>query len=131
VRIYRYLLDRAPEPVRDFVMDLLHRPTRHGTDGFDQFFGIASAFERDFSIKQGWSGFQGSSGFGSDKAKPLDTPVDLHSDALHTTGTVGPDDRTIIAVFTLHPRGTPYEKAYAEVTRLTAALTVPGVPERR
>jgi hypothetical protein len=29
-------------------------------------------------------------------------------------------------VFTLHPSGTPYEQAYAVVTRLTAALTVPG-----
>ena len=57
--------------------------------------------------------------------------MDLVSEALHTTGTVGPDDRSIVAVFTLHPAGTEYEKAYAEVTRLTAALTVPGVPDRR
>jgi hypothetical protein len=34
-------------------------------------------------------------------------------------------------VFTLHPPGTEYEKAYAEVTRLTRGLTVPGVPNRR
>jgi hypothetical protein len=100
-------------------------------DGFDQFFGIPSVFERDFSIKQGWSGFQGSSGYRSDQAKPADAPVDLVSEALHTTGTVGPDDRSIVAVFTLHPPGTEYEKAYAEVTRLTAALTVPGVTDRR
>lgn len=131
VQIYRYILDRAPAPVREYVMDLLHRPTRHGTDGFDQYFGIASVFEPDFSIKQGWSGFQGSSGYRSDKAKPTDVPVDLVSEALHTTGTVGPDDRSIVAVFTLHPAGTEYEKAYAEVTRLTGALTVPGVPDRR
>lgn len=130
VRIYRYILDRAPEPVRTFVMDQLHRPTRHGTDGFDQFFGIASVFAPDFSLKQGWSGFQGSSGYGSDQAKP-ESVVDLVSDALHTTGTVGPDDRTIVAVFTLHPRGTEYEKAYADVTKLTGALTVPGVPDRQ
>jgi hypothetical protein len=126
VRIYQYLLDRAPAQVRKFVMGLLHRPTRHGTDGFDQYFGIASVFDPDFSIKQGWSGFLGSSGYGTDKAKPVDCPVDLLSDALHTTGTVGPGDRTIVAVFTLHPAGTPYETAYSEVTRLTAALSVPG-----
>ncbi|MGW1344736.1 hypothetical protein ACWCOV_27095 [Kribbella sp. NPDC002412] len=131
VRIYRYILEQAPAPVREFVMDLLHRATRYGTDGFDQYFGIASVFDQDFSIKQGWSGFLGSSGYRSDKAKPVDSPVDLVSDALHTTGTVGPDDRTIVAVFTLHPAGTPYEQAYAEVTRLTGALTVPGVPDRR
>ncbi|TDW24052.1 hypothetical protein EV650_2915 [Kribbella kalugense] len=125
VRIYRYILDRAPLPVREFVMDLLHRPTRYGTDGFDQFFGIASVFDPDFSVKQGWSGFLGSSGYGSDRAKP-DSALDLVSDALHTTGTVGVDDRTIVSVFTLHPSGTPYEQAYAAVTQLTAALTVPG-----
>jgi hypothetical protein len=129
VRIYRYLLEQAPAPVREFVMGLLHTATRYGTDGFDQYFGIASAFPGDFSIKQGWSGFHGSSGYGSDRAKPLDSVVDLHSDALHTTGTVGPDDRTIVAVYTLHPRGTEYEKACADVTRLTESLAVPGVPE--
>lgn len=125
VRIYRYILDRAPQPVRAYVMDLLHRPTRYGTDGFDQYFGIASVFDPDFSIKQGWSGFQGSSGYQSDRKKPQ-SALDLVSDALHTTGTVGVDDRIIVSVFTLHPSGTPYEQAYAAVTQLTAGLTVPG-----
>jgi len=130
VRVYRYILDRAPLPVRKYVMDLLHQATRYGTDGFDQYFGIASVFDPEFSIKQGWSGFHGSSGYAKDRAKP-ESLVDLVSDALHTTGTVGPDDRAVVAVFTLHPPGTEYEKAYAEVTRLTESLTVPGVPDRR
>ncbi|WP_410788538.1 hypothetical protein [Kribbella sp. C-35] len=125
VRIYRYLLEDAPLPVREYVMGQLHQATRHGTDGFDQYFGIASVFETGYSIKQGWSGFHGSSGYRSDKAKPQSV-VDLVNDALHTTGTVGADDRSIVAVFTLHPSGTPYEQAYAAVTQLTAALTVPG-----
>lgn len=122
VRIYRYLLEEAPRPVREFVMGHLHRATRHGTDGFDQYFGIASVFAPDFSIKQGWSGFQGSSGYRFDKAKP-ESLVDLVSEALHTTGTVGPGDRVIIAIYTLHPNGTPYEQAYAAVTRLTADVS--------
>lgn len=125
VRIYRYVLEDAPLPVREYVMGQLHQATRHGTDGFDQYFGIASVFETGYSIKQGWSGFHGSSGYRSDKAKPQSV-VDLVNDALHTTGTVGTDDRSIVAVFTLHPSGTPYEQAYAAVTRLTAGLTVPG-----
>jgi hypothetical protein len=125
VRIYRHLLEEAPQPVSEFVMGQLHQATRHGTDGFDQYFGIASVFEPGFAIKQGWSGFHGSSGYGSDRAKP-ESVVDLVNDALHTTGTVGPDDRTIVAVYTLHQCGTPYEEAYAAVTELTAALTVPG-----
>jgi hypothetical protein len=125
VRIYRYLLEDAPRPVREYVMGQLHQATRYGTDGFDQYFGIASVFEDGYSIKQGWSGFHGSSGYRSDRAKP-ESVVDLVNDALHTTGTVGADDRSIVAVFTLHPSGTPYEQACAAVTELTATLTVPG-----
>lgn len=127
VRIYRYLLEQAPPPVREQVMGHLHAATRYGTDGFDQYFGIASAFAtEEFSIKQGWSGFAGSSGYRADRAKPA-AAVDLVRDALHTTGTVGTGDRAIVAVYTLHPAGTPYEQAYADVTRLTRGLDVPGV----
>jgi hypothetical protein len=126
VRIYRYLLDRAPAPVRELVMSNLHQATQFGTDGFDQYFGIASVFEPDFSIKQGWSGFIGSSGFGTDRARPEASAVDLTGEALHTTGTVGSEDRVIVAVFTVHPDGTAYEKACSDLTRLTRSLTVPG-----
>lgn len=126
VRIYRYLLDQAPAAVRDFVMGNLHQATRFGSDGFDQYFGIASVFDPAFSIKQGWSGFAGSSGFGTDRAKPVAAGVDLTREALHTTGTVGTGDRTIVVVFTLHPDGTPYGKAYTDLTRLTRTLNVPG-----
>ncbi|TDU87688.1 hypothetical protein EV138_1215 [Kribbella voronezhensis] len=126
VRIYRYLLDQAPAPVRDYVLGNLHQATRYGTDGFDQYFGIASVFDQDFAIKQGWSGFMGSSGFRSDRAKPEQSTLDLTSEALHTTGTVGTGDRTIVAVYTLHPDGTAYGKAYSVVTRLTRTLNVPG-----
>jgi hypothetical protein len=107
-------------------MGNLHQATHHGTDGFDQYFGIASAFEPPFAIKQGWSGFLDSSGYGTDRNKPKDAAVDLVREALHTTGTVGPEDRAIVAVYTLHPAGTGYGKAYADVTALTRTLNVPG-----
>ncbi|GAB2576682.1 hypothetical protein GCM10027269_36330 [Kribbella endophytica] len=123
VRVYQYLLDQAPAPVRELVMGHLHQPTRYGTDGFDQYFGIASAFTGDFSIKQGWSGFQGSG-----RSRETKADLDLTSEALHTTGTVGPGDRVIVAVYTLHPVGTPYEQAYTTVTELVRALDIPGVP---
>ncbi|WP_328995906.1 hypothetical protein OG394_14715 [Kribbella sp. NBC_01245] len=123
VRIYRYLLDRAPAPVRQYVMGNLYQATRCGTDGFDQYFGIASVFDLAYSVKQGWSGFQNSGGCAiPGKA----AGVDLVQEALHTTGTVGTDDRSIIAVYTLHPDGTPYGKAYTDLTRLTRGLNVPG-----
>src|SRR5437763_1917390 len=59
VRVYRYLLDTAPAPVRALVMDDLHRSTRCGTDGFDQSFGIPSVFAKPWATEQGWYEFGG------------------------------------------------------------------------
>ncbi|MFJ4030962.1 hypothetical protein [Streptomyces griseoluteus] len=154
VRIYRYVLDGAPAPVRDLVMGALHRSTRCANDGYDQYFGIPSAFTGPWAVKQGWSGFT-SGGCTADAgtparvAAPADAGsahdvrrpgpsaagpstaavgggVDLVSEALHSTGTVGADDRSIVAVLTLHPDGTPYGTAYSRLTRLVDSLDVPG-----
>ncbi|KDN75999.1 hypothetical protein DF19_20900 [Streptomyces olindensis] len=138
VTIYRYVLEKAPAPVRDFVMDNLRRSTRcSSTDRFDQHFGIAGAFDRPWAVKQGWSGkfakgTCGPQGAAAPAAAPAATTtraaadVDLTRPALHTTGTVGADDRSIVAVLTLHPVGTSYGKAYTDVGRLTRSLNVPG-----
>ncbi|MGW4048502.1 hypothetical protein [Streptomyces sp. NPDC004721] len=138
VRIYRYVLDTASAPVRDYVMGNLRQSTRCGTDGFDQHFGIAGSFERPWAVKQGWSGFGSSGGCtpkpsttvpvaAAQRSAPLAAAgVDLTREALHTTGTVGTGDRTIVAVFTLHPDGTSYGAAYTAVNRLTRSLDVPG-----
>ncbi|MFH9011308.1 hypothetical protein ACH4C6_08020 [Streptomyces sp. NPDC017943] len=136
VTIYRYLLDEAPAPVRTFVMDNLRASTRCASDGFDQHFGIAGAFDRPWAVKQGWSGKYAKGTCGPEdgapgpEADPAPAPgpaaVDLTRPALHTTGTVGADDRTIVAVLTLHPVGTPYGKAYTDIGRLTRSLDVPG-----
>lgn len=162
VRIYRYILDESPAPVRDFIMGNLHRATRCANDGYDQYFGIPSAFEGPWAVKQGWSGFSSGgctadgtpaaadTATGAGAADPAGaagpstaggegTPppspasparsaadVDLVREALHTTGTVGPDDRTIVAVLSLHPDGTPYGTAYSGLTRLVGSLDVPG-----
>ncbi|MFF3334056.1 hypothetical protein ACFYWX_31645 [Streptomyces sp. NPDC002888] len=134
VRIYRYLLDSAPAPVRDYVLGNLRQSTRCATDGYDQHFGIAGSFNRPWAVKQGWSGF--SSGGCTATAATAAGPkarsgagadaVDLSRPALHTTGVVGAGDRSIVAVFTLHPSGTSYGKAYSDVGRLTRSLNVPG-----
>ncbi|WDV49611.1 hypothetical protein PV963_04125 [Streptomyces coeruleorubidus] len=137
VAIYRYILDEAPAPVRDFVMDDLRRSTRCASDRFDQHFGIAGSFDRPWAVKQGWAGEYakgtcGASGAAAGTA-PAAAPaaraaagVDLTRPALHTTGTVGADNRTIVAVLTLHPVGTSYGKAYTDLGRLTRSLNVPG-----
>ncbi|MEV5241124.1 hypothetical protein AB0K89_18760 [Streptomyces cinnamoneus] len=132
VRIYRYLLDEAPAPLREVVMGELRRATLHGTDGFDQGFGMAAAFERPRAVKQGWSGFRpdGSAEPPRPRARTAGD-LELSRPALHTTGTVGREDRTIVAVLSLHPQGTSYREAYSALGRLTRALDVPGAVRTR
>ncbi|MFF9625716.1 hypothetical protein [Streptomyces griseosporeus] len=147
VKVYRYILEKAPAPVRDFVMSNLRQSTRCASDAFDQHFGIAGAFDRPWAVKQGWSGSSypdgtcGPVGAASTRTAaaartapaPRTAPaavgtaaVDLARPVLHSTGTVGTGDRSIVAVFTLHPAGTSYGKAYTDIGRLTRSLNVPG-----
>jgi len=145
VRIYRYLLDSAPAPVRDYILGNLHQSTHCGTDHYDQSFGIPSAFPRPWAAKQGWYGFGdtpaqpcvAASTAALGPAPPAAGPgvpgppgvvaVDLLSGAvLHTTGTVGPDDRTIVVVLTQYPSGSTFAKAVATVTALTRSLPIPS-----
>ncbi|MFD5255268.1 hypothetical protein ACFWM5_20790 [Streptomyces bobili] len=137
VTIYRYLLDSAPGPMRDFVMGNLRQSTRCASDRFDQHFGVAGAFEKPWAVKQGWAGSSYEKGTcgppraatATGTASPAPAAaagVDLTRPALHSTGTVGAGDRSIVAVFTLHPVGTSYGKAYTDIGRLTRSLNVPG-----
>ncbi|MFI9122455.1 hypothetical protein ACIGW0_24220 [Streptomyces bikiniensis] len=140
VRTYRHVLESAPAPVRDFVMERLRQSTRCASDSFDQHFGIAAAFDRPWAVKQGWSGryakgncgpvsTTAADGIGAPApASPGagDAGVDLSRPALHTTGAVGAGDRSIVAVLTLHQDGTSYGKAYTDLGRLTRSLNVPG-----
>jgi hypothetical protein len=136
VRVYRYVLDAAPVPVRELVMGNLAEATRCGTDGFDQSFGIRSAFRGPSAVKQGWSGF-GALPRHPCTSSPATTrmavsasiaaeDVDYASVALHTTGTVGPRDRTIVVVLSTHRPGTSFAQAGFALTNLTRSLPVPG-----
>jgi hypothetical protein len=149
VRVYQYILDAAPDRVRTLVMDNLRQATRCGTDGFDQSFGIRAAFGEPSAVKQGWNRFAGTpvaSGCtraaASGHALPVPEPdlpagravlaaapgpdgVDWTGEVLHTTGTVGAGDRSIVVVLTAHPVGTPYGAAAAVVTDLVRSLPVP------
>ncbi|MET7295314.1 hypothetical protein ABZS79_24780 [Streptomyces griseoloalbus] len=148
VTIYRYVLERAPAPVRDFIMSNLRQSTRCASDKFDQHFGVAAAFDRPWAVKQGWAGSsypdgtcgppsaapnradsaadRAADGTGTGLGSTATADVDLTRPALHSTGTVGAGDRSIVAVFTLHPNGTSYGKAFTDLTRLTRSLNVPG-----
>ncbi|MFI1941226.1 hypothetical protein ACH44C_29305 [Streptomyces purpureus] len=139
VRTYRHILEVAPPAVRDFLMEALRGSTRCASDKFDQHFGVAAAFDRPWAVKQGWSGQYAKGTCGPASGTPLSpaarlaagrgsaaASVDLSRPALHTTGTVGAGDRSVVAVFTLHPQGTSYGKAYTDLGRLTRSLNVPG-----
>jgi hypothetical protein len=139
MRVYRYLLDSAPAPVRDYVMGNLHQSTPCGTDHYHQTFGIPSAFNRPWAVKQGWYGFGDTpadpcaTGAAAARPDPGTVPVSILSGAvLHTTGTVGDGDRTIVVVLTQHPEGTSFATASATLTGLVRSLSVPGgVPVSR
>lgn len=138
VRVYQYILDRAPQPVRDFIMGNLHATTKCGTDHYDQSFGIPSTFKPPRAAKQGWSGFGDDPETpcvanadlppGADPAfVPADTnKPDMSGEVLHTTGTVGADDRYIVAVLTVHPDGTHFANAAAALTKITRSLPLPA-----
>jgi hypothetical protein len=54
-------------------------------------------------------------------------PPDLVSPLLHTTGTVGPSERSIVVVFTTYPKDTTRPQGAAAIARLCRSLS-PLVP---
>lgn len=146
VRVYRYLLDEAPARVGQYILGRLRKGTftKCGTDRYDQSFGIPSAFPGvPWVAKQGWYEFANApknctsatpAAFTPTESEvvpvtlvpvefaPAAAPVDFAGEALHTTGIVGPDDRSIVVILTVHPHGTQYSVATAAVTRLAASL---------
>jgi hypothetical protein len=145
VKIYNYILDVAPEKYRDFIMGNLYAATRCAEDGRDQSFGIPQAFARPWGVKQGWSGWgatvpdeqrcvEDRAGMGeyagpvpAMKEEPNPQP-DFASPLLHTTGTVGSDQRSIVVVFTTYPRDTSWPQGAAAITELCESLR-PFVPD--
>lgn len=139
--VYRYLLERADPPVRDFILGQLRKAWQCASDGFDQYFGIPRAVPRPWAVKQGWSGFgavppvkcvkatttslpmsslassrsgTAASGLATHSAAP--NPVDFSRPVLHTTGVIG--DRLIMVVLTLQPPGASFAGSAKRVTRL-------------
>jgi hypothetical protein len=148
VRVYQYLLEAAPAAVRDYVLGNLHQATKCGTDRYDQSFGIPSVFAKPWAAKQGWSGFgdRPANPCAVTAALPLEVPAalapapaapapgpalapnapDMLGEVLHTTGTVGADDRAIVAVLSVHRNGTPFAAAAKALTALVRSLAIPG-----
>jgi hypothetical protein len=142
VQIYRYVLDYAPAGLRNQIMGNLHQSTPCGTDGYDQSFGLPSAFKGRLAVKQGWSGYGAAPADPCSSSALTSTPdvnggnakntvasagdIDYISSALHTTGTVGAHDRVIVAVLSLHTPGTSFKQAAYDLTTVTRSLDVPS-----
>jgi hypothetical protein len=140
-RIYRHLLDQADPQTSGFILEALRDPARCAADGHDQYFGIPAAAPRPWAIKQGWSGFGppdlNTRCDGAPAGPPPPTrwwrptspsgpaatgPPGLVREAMHTTGVIGPQQRLIVVVLTLHPDGTAYTDAAADLNNLTRRL---------
>ncbi|GIH10185.1 lipoprotein [Rhizocola hellebori] len=136
VRVYRYLLEQSPAPVRELIMGNLRQSTPCGTDAYHQTFGIPLAFPRPWTAKQGWWGFGDSPPIRCTAQTPPPAvpsaapairgakPALMSGRVLHTTGTVGEGDRFIVAVLTQYPSGTAFTDAFATITALTRTLPV-------
>ena len=57
-------------------------------------------------------------------------PPDLVREAMHTTGVIGPQQRLIVVVLTLHPDGTAYADAAADLNSLTRRLCARAIAAR-
>lgn len=147
-RVYAYLLAEADPPVRTFILGNLGKATRCATDGYDQYFGIPSAVDEPWTVKQGWSGYgdvtpgeecrERTAGRGSGWAAPEKIPavrdaairaqaasgphIDLVRRAMHTSGTIGEDNGIIMVVLSLHAEGTSYQDSANRVTTIARTL---------
>lgn len=83
--IYRYLVNEAPLPARDLILDALGQAAEIAADGVDQYFGIPDAMRGcEWAVKQGWM-WVGS------------------SLTLNTTGLAGPDLRYAVVLLSSQP----------------------------
>ncbi|PPK68947.1 hypothetical protein V5P93_001317 [Actinokineospora auranticolor] len=95
---YRYFLRSAPE-----LVDPMRAAPRVAADGFDQHFGIPSAFAGPWAVKQAWGSGNGYV-------------------AVHTTGVLGAGDRYVVLLMTNHPSSVSFSRAIASVTAGAKAL---------
>jgi hypothetical protein len=100
--VYRQLLESLP--TGPTMLNAMRSAPRLAADGFDQHFGIPTAFAgQPWAVKQGWG----------------NSSSDVF---VHTTGLVGAGDRYVVVLLTSHPRGTPFGRAAASVTAGATAL---------
>lgn len=104
VRTYTYLQHELPRPARDAVLGTLAHFDATAADGFDQRFGLPTAFgDHTVAVKQGWM--------------PLSDEV-----VLNTTGVVGNGGRFVVALPVVMPGDTDFGTAREALTAGARAL---------
>jgi hypothetical protein len=108
VRIWRYILDESPDPDRDLLINAMSAAPVVAADGFDQAFGLlAPAMDGPDGpgtvAKQGWM-------------------CCLSGDSyLHSAGSIGPDQRFLVALLTRMPQSLGWDAARSELTTIATA----------
>lgn len=124
-KTYRYILEKATPATRNVIMGHLRKSTPCGSDGFDQNFGIPASGAKPWSAKQGWSGFGLTPPYPCRATRYTNAAgpdLGLGRPVLHTTGTIGRDDRYIVVILTLNPVGASYKTSVQRLTTLTRSL---------
>ncbi|GAA1218505.1 class A beta-lactamase-related serine hydrolase [Prauserella alba] len=104
VRTYTYLQQDLPRPARNAVLGTLAHFDATAADGFDQRFGLPTAFgDATVAVKQGWM--------------PVGDDV-----VLNTTGVVGEDGRFVVALPVVLPGDTDFATARDALTEGARAL---------
>lgn len=104
VEVYNYVLTSMTPASRDMIMDDLRNAQDTGADGFDQAFGLLNQPRvPGTAAKQGWMWY------GSD----------LY---LHSTGTLGMDQRFVVAVLSRNPAGAGEGAAASIVSKATGDI---------
>lgn len=96
--VYDYILTKATAADRLTIVEAMAAASSIGADGFKQHFGIPSATELQWAIKQAWA---------TDSA---------NRKAVHSTGLVGRNWRYVVIVLTEHPARQSWDAATRSVT---------------
>ncbi|WP_143446960.1 serine hydrolase [Kibdelosporangium aridum] len=108
VRIYDYIVDEAPATIRMDMLAAMGNAAKFGSDDFFQHFGIPSAVNKHWAIKQAWT----------DNSQAV---------SVHSTGLVDPQGRRgtwryTVILLTEHPKPQTYEAAAKSATEAAQAV---------
>jgi hypothetical protein len=104
VRVYDYLMAKAPTSDRETILKAMSSSSATGSDGFNQRFGIPSATKLQWAVKQAWT----------DNATSM---------SAHSTGFVGAEWRYTVVLLTEFPRSSRWAIATQAVTAAANAVT--------